>query len=57
MRTSLKKLNFKNKRLQTGVTAIQRLHKSHITVTQLFVTAKKRLQNDCNGQKTVTKRL
>ena len=65
MMTSLKKLNFKNKRLQTGVTAIQRLHKSHITVKQLFVTAKngykmivtakKQLQNVCNGIKTVTK--
>ena len=42
---------------QTGVTAIQRLHKSHKTVTQLFATAKKRLQNVCNGQNTVTKRL
>ena len=49
----------------TGVTAIQRLHKSHITVTQLFVTAKNgykmfvtakiQLQNVCNGIKTVTK--
>ena len=45
------------KKKKFGVTAIQRLHKSHITVTQLFVTAKKRLQNDCNGQKTVTKHL
>ena len=57
--------NFKNKRLQTGVTAIQRLHKSHKTVTQLFVTAKngykmfvtakKQLQIVCNGINTVTK--
>ncbi len=41
----------------TDVTAIQRLHKSQKTVTHLFVTAKKRLQNVCNSQKTVTKRL
>ena len=32
-------------RLKTGVTAIQRLHKNHKTVTQLFVTA-------TNGYKT-----
>ena len=31
---------------KTDVTAIQRLHKSHKTVTHWFVTAKQRLQND-----------
>ncbi len=32
----------------TDVTAIQRLHKSQKTVTHLFVTAKKLLQNEKN---------
>ena len=36
----------KNKSLKTGVTAIKQLHKSHKTVTHLFVTAKQRLQNE-----------
>ena len=45
------KIYFDNKIMpkKTDVTATQRLHKSHKTVTYLFVTAKKQLQNE-NGR-------